>query len=397
MGDYFDGDNSNSNNYRNVLKLLKGAMPPNSNTLNSKVLNKLSKISKLKYNITRKEKQYRKNKQPFLDAGDYYSLPLKPRKLFNKQSKLHTHKSALIGLQRKKQEFKNRNIPFIDTVSFINGKKPPFPFHGEGTVCTLVIVSEHEEAPIPNSTNSTYTIAEEHHYQHIDLVTQNLQSRPKMCKGLMRPYIGKALEKCWFFLYISTPSNPVEGIVIINDSNDDKKIKIDILCGSDTYSGIGHYLLGVVRDIAFRIGQDTLLLDSVSDALKFYEKEDFKPCAGNSNARHCVRMSKPVANITSRQLRRQRKTARRARMARARMGQILESNSGSGSGSKSNRSNSSRRSSSRRSMSSRGSRRSRRSLSSRGSRRSRRSMSSRGSIGSRRSKNSMETRKLRNY
>ena len=280
-------------NMLNMLKTVISRKNTGKKTLNNRIIKKLSKIAKLQANISRKKANHTRNvlKSFNIDAMSY---PLVPREIYSKQSNLHTHKYKLKKLQ---QKVDSKIIPFSPNVR--PNRKNPFPFHNAETVCTLVICNNHEEIPIPEIPES-YKIAEEHHYEHNDLITNFLSTRPSMCKGLGRPYIMKALEWCWFYLYISTPSNPVEGLIIINNSNDDKKIKIDILCGSDTYSGVGHYLLGVVRDIAFRIGQDTLLLDSVTNALKFYEKEDFKQCDSNSNERDCIRMSKPVSNVSRR-------------------------------------------------------------------------------------------------
>ena len=117
-------------------------------------------------------------------------------------------------------------------------------------------------------------ISEEDATPHTDRIRDELAAN-KLCKGVSEEFIDYALRMGSFVVYIAKSKYPrtIEGLVIVRIK--DESLHIELLCGSNTYTGVGSYLIDQVKSIGSMMGKSVLKLKSLTESVGFYLKKGF--------------------------------------------------------------------------------------------------------------------------
>lgn len=108
----------------------------------------------------------------------------------------------------------------------------------------------------------------------------------KFCSGLASPYVRRSLHSSMMTLCIkSTTDSTMYGFLTMGvargkrSKKDNDKINIidiDIVCANSDYSGVGTYMVQVVKKMAPILDCSRITLQSVTEALPFYLKNKFE-------------------------------------------------------------------------------------------------------------------------
>lgn len=118
-------------------------------------------------------------------------------------------------------------------------------------------------------------------------INSTIKKIEKICTGLNEEHLKYSLliSPIVAFLY---SGREIYGILALNPNDD--KIHIEIICTNKSdYKYIGTYLLNIVNEIGIQLKKNIISLDSVEQAIPFYEKMGFTKIVNNTTP-----MIKPI-------------------------------------------------------------------------------------------------------
>ena len=103
-----------------------------------------------------------------------------------------------------------------------------------------------------------------------------------MCVGLSNAYVEKSFFNSDALIVISSNENTTlsnNGSLIFGFAllkfNDNNSLKIDIICSNINISGGGDVLMKSLEELCRKVNIEKIKLESVNNAVSFYEKYDF--------------------------------------------------------------------------------------------------------------------------
>jgi hypothetical protein len=95
------------------------------------------------------------------------------------------------------------------------------------------------------------------------------------CSDLSPDYIGYYFKKSDALIEVLDTENTLVGYALINFIEDEKDIKINILCASKNHKNVGTLLIDIINNIGVAIKYKRIILGSTTEALPFYLKKEF--------------------------------------------------------------------------------------------------------------------------
>ncbi len=123
-------------------------------------------------------------------------------------------------------------------------------------------------------------------------ITRQIKKIETMCDGLDEEHLKYSLMTCQMVLFFYS-GKEIHGIMGLNANED--KLHIEIVCTNNTlYKGIGTFLIDVANEIAVIMNKTVLTLDSVKNAVPFYQKMGFKDIKRNTIPMDKIVVKKPL-------------------------------------------------------------------------------------------------------
>lgn len=123
-------------------------------------------------------------------------------------------------------------------------------------------------------------------------ITRQIKKIETLCDGLDEEHLKYSLMTCQMVLFFYS-GKEIHGIMGLNANED--KLHIEIVCTNNTlYKGIGTFLIDVANEIAVIMNKTVLTLDSVKNAVPFYQKMGFKDIKRNTIPMDKIVVKKPL-------------------------------------------------------------------------------------------------------
>jgi len=109
-----------------------------------------------------------------------------------------------------------------------------------------------------------------------EIQTTRLLSKDTFCKNIHPDDIDKMFDKGHILLEMRLDDNTLIGYSVFDLKIKEKHIYIHILCGNTKYKKVGTEIINIIKDITTQVDYNEIQLDSVTDAIDFYIKLNFK-------------------------------------------------------------------------------------------------------------------------
>ena len=134
-----------------------------------------------------------------------------------------------------------------------------------------------------------------------EVQTTRLFSEYSFCKNIHPDDIDTMFDKGHILLEMRLDDNTLVGFSIFDLKMKDinKHIYIHLLCANSKYKKVGTELINIIKQITSQIGYNEIQLDTVTDAINFYKKLNFK-CYKDSCMLEKVKNGKIIVVNTNR-------------------------------------------------------------------------------------------------
>jgi hypothetical protein len=109
-----------------------------------------------------------------------------------------------------------------------------------------------------------------------EIQTTRLLSKDTFCKNIHPDDIDKMFDKGHILLEMRLDDNTLIGYSVFDLKMKEKHIYIHILCGNTKYKKVGTEIINIIKKITTQVDYNEIQLDSVTDAIDFYIKLNFK-------------------------------------------------------------------------------------------------------------------------
>jgi predicted GNAT family N-acyltransferase len=96
------------------------------------------------------------------------------------------------------------------------------------------------------------------------------------CKNIHIDDIDAMFDKAHILLEIRLDDNTIAGFSLIDLEMKDKHTYIHLLCANSNYKKVGTELINMVKEITTQLGYNEIQLHTVTDAIEFYKRLNFK-------------------------------------------------------------------------------------------------------------------------
>jgi len=109
-----------------------------------------------------------------------------------------------------------------------------------------------------------------------EIQTTRLLSKDTFCKNIHPDDIDKMFNKGHILLEMRLDDSTLVGYSVFDLKMKEKHIYIHILCGNTKYKKVGTEIINIIKKITTQVDYNEIQLDSVTDAIDFYIKLNFK-------------------------------------------------------------------------------------------------------------------------
>jgi hypothetical protein len=109
-----------------------------------------------------------------------------------------------------------------------------------------------------------------------EIQTTRLLSKDTFCKNIHSDDIDKMFDKGHILLEMRLDDSTLVGYSVFDLKMKEKHIYIHILCGNTKYKKVGTEIINIIKKITTQVDYNEIQLDSVTDAIDFYIKLNFK-------------------------------------------------------------------------------------------------------------------------
>ena len=101
-------------------------------------------------------------------------------------------------------------------------------------------------------------------------------SKDTFCENIHSDDIDKMFDKGQIFLELRSDDSTLVGFAVFDLVMKEKQVYVHILCANTQYKRVGTAIISIIKDITTQLGYNEIHLHSVSDAIDFYIKLNFK-------------------------------------------------------------------------------------------------------------------------
>ena len=109
-----------------------------------------------------------------------------------------------------------------------------------------------------------------------EIQTTRVLSKDTFCKNIHSDDIDKMFDKGHILLEMRLDDSTLVGYSVFDLKIKEKHIYVHILCANTQYKKVGTEIINVIKDISTKLDYDEIQLDSVTEAIEFYKKLNFK-------------------------------------------------------------------------------------------------------------------------
>ena len=109
-----------------------------------------------------------------------------------------------------------------------------------------------------------------------EIQTTRIVSKDTFCKNIHPDDIDKMFNKGYILLEMRLNDSTLVGYSVFDLKVKEKHIYIHILCANSKYKKVGTEFINIIKDIATKLNYNEIQLQSVTDAIDFYIKLNFK-------------------------------------------------------------------------------------------------------------------------
>jgi hypothetical protein len=109
-----------------------------------------------------------------------------------------------------------------------------------------------------------------------EIQTTRFLSKDTFCKNIHPDDIDKMFDKGHILLEMRLDDSTLIGYTVFDLKIKEKQIYVHILCANTQYKRVGTEIINIIKDIATKLDYNEIQLDSVTDAIDFYIKLNFK-------------------------------------------------------------------------------------------------------------------------
>jgi hypothetical protein len=109
-----------------------------------------------------------------------------------------------------------------------------------------------------------------------EIQTIRVLSKDTFCKNIHSDDIDKMFDKGHILLEMRLDDSTLVGYSVFDLKIKEKHIYIHILCANTQYKKVGTEIINIIKDISTKLDYDEIQLDSVTEAIEFYKKLNFK-------------------------------------------------------------------------------------------------------------------------
>jgi hypothetical protein len=109
-----------------------------------------------------------------------------------------------------------------------------------------------------------------------EVQTTRFVSTDTFCENIHSDDIDKMFDKGQVFLELRLDDSTLAGFAVFDLKMKEKQVYVHILCANTQYKRVGTEIIRIIKDIATKLDYNEIQLHSVSDAIDFYIKLNFK-------------------------------------------------------------------------------------------------------------------------
>jgi len=109
-----------------------------------------------------------------------------------------------------------------------------------------------------------------------EVQTTRFVSRDTFCENIHSDDIDTMFDKGHVFLELRLDDSTLGGFAVFDLQMKEKQVYVHILCANTQYKRVGTEIIRIIKDITSQLGYSEIQLHSVSDAIDFYIKLNFK-------------------------------------------------------------------------------------------------------------------------
>jgi hypothetical protein len=109
-----------------------------------------------------------------------------------------------------------------------------------------------------------------------EIQTIRVLSKDTFCKNIHSDDIDKMFDKGHILLEMRLDDSTLVGYSVFDLKIKEKHIYIHILCANTQYKKVGTEIINIIKNISTNLDYDEIQLDSVTEAIEFYKKLNFK-------------------------------------------------------------------------------------------------------------------------
>ena len=109
-----------------------------------------------------------------------------------------------------------------------------------------------------------------------EIQTTRIVSKDTFCKNIHPDDIDKMFNKGYILLEMRLDDSTLVGYSVFDLKVKEKHIYIHILCANSKYKKVGTEFINIIKDIATKLNYNEIQLESVTEAINFYIKLNFK-------------------------------------------------------------------------------------------------------------------------
>jgi hypothetical protein len=109
-----------------------------------------------------------------------------------------------------------------------------------------------------------------------EIQTTRVLSKDTFCKNIHSDDIDKMLDKGHILLEMRLDDRTLVGYCVFDLKVKEKHIYIHILCANSRYKKVGTEFINIIKNIATKLDYNEIHLQSVTEAINFYIKLNFK-------------------------------------------------------------------------------------------------------------------------
>lgn len=109
-----------------------------------------------------------------------------------------------------------------------------------------------------------------------EIQTTRIVSKDTFCKNIHADDIDKMFDKGYILLEMRLDDSTLVGYSVFDLKVKEKHIYIHILCANSRYKKVGTEFINIIKDIATKLNYNEIHLQSVTEAINFYIKLNFK-------------------------------------------------------------------------------------------------------------------------